>query len=302
MSNDMVRPDRFTLAAFALVILFGGGNAVAVRFTVAELPPFWGAGLRFAITAAIFWGIALTQRIPMPRGRTLAVILLYGFLQIGASYALIYWGIRQVPAGLTMVILALTPLLTLFFAFFHGMETFRWRGLLGAVLAFAGIVLAFVEQPDGGIPFLSLLAVIGGAACFAEATVVIKWIPKSSPIMTNALAMSTGTAVLLGLSLLAGEPWRPPALAATWGAIGYLILFGSVIVFYLFILVVRRWTASATSYAFVLMPFVTVVAAAWLADEAITWLFVIGGVMTLVGVWVGAINQRGGQSLGNKLS
>lgn len=34
---------------FATVVLVGGGNFVAVRFSNRELAPFWGAGLRFAL-------------------------------------------------------------------------------------------------------------------------------------------------------------------------------------------------------------------------------------------------------------
>ncbi|MCA1554697.1 MAG: hypothetical protein LC737_09995, partial [Chloroflexi bacterium] len=62
-SANASRPDALTLAAFALIILLGGSNAVAVRFTVAELPPFWGAALRFAPAALIFWAILLVRRI-----------------------------------------------------------------------------------------------------------------------------------------------------------------------------------------------------------------------------------------------
>jgi drug/metabolite transporter (DMT)-like permease len=62
-----------------------------------------------------------------------------------------------------------------------------------------------------------------------------------------------------------------------------------VVLFYLFLFLVRRWTASATSYLFVLFPFVTVVLAAWLAHETVTAAFLGGGVLVLVGVWVGTL-------------
>ncbi len=40
-------PDALTLAAFAVAVTLGGGNLLAVRVSNRELPPFWGAGLRF---------------------------------------------------------------------------------------------------------------------------------------------------------------------------------------------------------------------------------------------------------------
>ena len=78
-------------------------------------------------------------------------------------------------------------------------------------------------------------------------------------------------------------------MPSTWVAIFYLVLGGSVTVFYLFLFVIRHWTASATSYQFVLFPFVTVLVAAWLAEEQVTTALLVGGVLVLLGVWLGAI-------------
>ena len=65
----MRRPAGPVLAAFVLVVLIGGSNFVAVRFSNRELPPFWGAGLRFAIAGALLLLFARWRRIPLPRGR-----------------------------------------------------------------------------------------------------------------------------------------------------------------------------------------------------------------------------------------
>jgi drug/metabolite transporter (DMT)-like permease len=284
------RPDYVTLTAFVLVVLIGGSNAVAVRFSNLELPPFWGAATRFGAAALISWVIVLGRRIALPQGRALIGALLYGLLGFGASYAFLYWGLLRVQAGLTMVVLALVPLLTLFFALAHGLETFRWRGLIGVLISIAGIFLAVGEGLGTTVPVASLLAIAGGAACIAEATVVIKLFPKSHPIATNALALTIGTSLLFGLSLLVGEPWNLPSTSNTWTAFIYLVLIGSVILFYLYLFVLTRWTASATAYSILLMPVATVVIAAWLAGEAVTTAFVLGGVLILAGVWVGAIS------------
>jgi drug/metabolite transporter (DMT)-like permease len=290
-------PDNLTLITYGLVVIFGGVNAVAVRFTVAEMPPFWGAVVRFAAAALIFWVITLKRKAPLPKDRALVWILLYGLLSIGAAYAFLYWGLQTVPAGLTQVLLALVPLMTFFAAFLHGLESFRWRGLFGAILSVAGIAFAFFEQPAGSLPFLSVLAIIAGAACIAESAVIIKMVPQTDPFMVNALAMTIGTLMLAILSLLAGEAWNLPARTATWASIIYLVILGSVVVFYLFLFVIRRWTASATSYAFVLFPFVTVLVAGWLAGETVNAAFLIGGALVLIGVWIGAISRTSRTSM-----
>ncbi|MEJ2486276.1 MAG: hypothetical protein P8Y68_11125 [Anaerolineales bacterium] len=63
--------DWLTLLAFFGIVLFGGSNAVAVRFSNQGLPPFWGAAFRFGSAAIIFWIVFLVQRAKLPRGRAL---------------------------------------------------------------------------------------------------------------------------------------------------------------------------------------------------------------------------------------
>jgi drug/metabolite transporter (DMT)-like permease len=277
------------LLAFAVATLFAGANAVAVRFTVAELHPFWGAAMRFTAAGVIFWLIALLRRRPMPTRSTLWASIWYGVIGFGIAYALLYWGLRTVPAGMAQVILALTPLLTFLFAVLHGLETFRWRGFAGALIAVAGIGFAFYEGGAAPVSLLPMLAIVGGAVCFAESTIVIKRVASPDPIMTNAIGMSTGAVMLLILSAINGEAWQLPVLASTWLSVVYLVLVGSVIVFYLSVFIIGRWTASASAYMLVLMPFVTVALGAWLADETVGSGLVIGGALVLLGVWVGAL-------------
>jgi drug/metabolite transporter (DMT)-like permease len=285
-------PNRSVLLAFFLSVLLTGANAVAVRFTVAELAPFWGAFLRFGSAALIFWAVVIFRRLPLPRGRALVGVLLYGFLSFGASYAFIYWGIRKIPAGMTQVLLALVPLVTFFAAVLHGLERFRWRGLLGAALAVLGIGFAFFEGPSGHFPAAPVLAILAAAVCIAEASIVVKTFPRSDPFLTNALGMTTGGLSLAFFSRLAGENWKIPVRAATWASILYLILIGSVISFYLLLYILSHWTASATSYQFVLFPFVTVMLGAWLASEAISPGLLVGGLLVVAGVWIGAFSVR----------
>lgn len=282
------RPDRVTLLAFLGVVVFGGANAIGVKITVEELAPFWGAGMRFAAAGALMLLIVATTRRPLPRGRSLWGAALYGVVGFAASYALAYAALRDVPAGTAMVLIALTPLFTFGLAIAHGQERFHFQGLVGSLIAVVGIGLVFVDQLSADVPLIPLLLILLAAVAIAESGVIVKWIPKSDPFATNAVAMLTGTALLLILSVVAGEPWVLPTQAATWAAVGYLIVLGSVAMFALFVFTLQRWTASAVSYVTLLMPLVTVALAVVLTGEQITASFVVGGAVILGGVYVGA--------------
>ena len=282
-------PDRTTLIAFALTVLFAGNNAIAVKFSNVELPPFFGAAIRFALASIILFIIVLVFRLPLPRGRSLMGAIIFGTLGTGLNFALLYWALEHIQAGLTMVILALVPLLTFIFACIHRQETFSWKALFGALFALLGIGIIVWEQLSADLPLLPLLAVVGAAACFAESSVLIKTYPQTHPITTNAVALLTGSVLLFVLSALWRETPTLPTLPATWGALFYLIVFGSVATFVLSVYVIKRWTASASSYQFVLFPIITITVASWLAKETVSSVFLIGCVFVLLGVYIGAI-------------
>jgi drug/metabolite transporter (DMT)-like permease len=288
------RPDTATLATYVAVVVIAGSNFVAVRFSNEELPPFWGATLRFALACALFFIVMRFRKAALPRGRALAGVAVYGALGFGAFYALMYWALVSVPAGLASVLIALVPLLTFFLAIAHGLETFRLRGLAGALIALAGIAVVFAEQLGGEVEVAALLAVIAAAVCAAESTVLVKLFPRVDPAATNAVGILAGLAFLAPLSLVAGETWTLPPRMETIVAVLYLVTIGSVGLFAMFLYVLRRWTATATSYLLVLSPLVTVALASVLAGEQITLQLVLGGALVSVGVYVGALSAPSG--------
>ena len=282
-------PDRSVLIAFALTVLFAGNNAIAVRYSNAELPPFFGGAIRLFAASLIMFILVMVLRLPLPRGRGWLGAVLFGVIGAGLNFALLYWALEQIQAGLSMVILALVPLLTFAFACLHKLEVFRWKALFGAVLAVFGIGIIVWEQLNANVPLLPMLAVVGAAACFAESNIVIKKFPQSHPITTNAIAMGTGSMLLFVLSALFHEIPSVPSLPATWEALVYLVIFGSVATFGLSVYVTKSWTASASSYQFVLFPIVTIAVSAMLTHEAVTPALLAGGVLVLAGVYIGAI-------------
>ena len=282
------RPDAATLLAFLGVVVLGGANAIAVKLTVAELAPFWGAAMRFTAAGALMLLLTAVTRRPMPRGRSFRGAVLYGVVGFGASYGFAYVGLRDVPAGTAMVLIALTPLLTFGLAIAHRQERFQLQGLIGGLIAVVGIGVVFVDQLSAQVPLTGLLLVLMAAVAIAESGVILKSVPRSDAFATNAVAMLTGAALLLAMSLIAAEPRVLPADSATWAAVGYLVVFGSMAMFALFLYAVQRWTASAVSYVTLLMPLVTVAVASVLTREQITPSFVLGGAVILAGVYVGA--------------
>lgn len=285
-------PGGLTLTAFAAAVVIGGANFIGVRFSNRELEPFWGAGLRFGLAALLFIAIAAALRLRYPRGRLLGMTILYGLLSFAISYALMYWALVRVNAGLAAVVLALVPLVTVLLAAAHGMEKLTAQAMIGSLLAIAGIAWMTFGPEDVVLPVTALIAMLLALLSIAESVIISKKVSSNHPAMTNAVGMSSGALVLLAISAVAGDAWIIPSQPEVLWAVVYLVTLGSVGLFVLVLMVVRQWTASATSYAFVLFPVVTMLLGAWFADEPLTSQGVIGAILVMSGVWFGALSPK----------
>lgn len=274
-----------------LMVVGIGGNVVAVKYIAraGDLDPMWAAASRFAVATAIFACIAAVVRAPVPGGRALAGAMLYGALTFGGFFAFAYWGLQEAPAGMAGVVLATGPLLTFVLAMAHRQERFRWDRMIGGLAAVAGTAVVFLSGLDEGVPIGSLLAILGASACAAEGAVIVKAFPPVHPVMRNTIGMGVGAVMLAALMPVFGESIAWPAETSTWISQAYLVTFGSIAVFGLYLFLLGRWTASAVSYEFVLAPLAGIALAAWLFDEQVTAWFAAGSALVLAGVYFGAL-------------
>jgi drug/metabolite transporter (DMT)-like permease len=283
------RPDRAVLVAFAIFVVLAGANAIGVRFVLREMGPFWAAGIRFLVAGVVLTAIMVAWRRPVPRGEQLVGTVLFGVLAFPLAYLFLYLALVDAPAGTTMLMLAIVPLLTVLLAVAQGIERMRWLGLAGAVIAAIGIVIVSLDQLSLDVPLGALVLLVAAALCQAESAVVAKRFPPGDPVAANAIGQLLGGAVLAGLAIVTREQFAVPTMPETLLAMAYLIGPGSIVVFVLVLWVLSRWTASATSYGFLLFPLVAIVLGALLLDEPVRPSFVVGGVVVLAGVYLGAL-------------
>ena len=222
---------------------------------------------------------------------------LYGGLQFGATFALAYYALVELHAGFGQILLALVPLLTLLLAVMQGQERFRLAAVGGSLLALVGVEIMSQAPLEASLPVLSVLAALGSALCFAQAAVLVRRLPPVHPVTMNAVGMAVGAVALLAAAMLAGESLVVPEQGATWATVVYLVTFGSMGVFLLYLFVLRNWAASRAAYSFVLIPIVTVALSAWLDDEPIGAELLVGGALVLGGVYVGALKVSADASM-----
>ena len=286
--RSTTRDERLNVAIFVAIALIGGGNPVGVAIVVDELAPIWAAAFRFLAAGAIFAVAMVVLRVPIPRGRALIGSLIYGVLGFFCAFTFLFSGLQDTPPGTSQIIIALVPLLTIVLAVAHGLERFSLRALVGVLIAFGGLVFLFYDRIQADVPILSMLAIVAGAAFLAESAVVLKLTPRAHPVASNAVGMLGGGLLLLALSAVLGDPWQLPTQSDTWAAMAFLIVFGSVAVFGLFVFLLGRWPATAVSYSLLLQPLATLLYSALLRNEPLTPSLLLGGAVILAGVYIGA--------------
>jgi len=283
---------RGTLVAFLVGAVLSSGNPIAVKFSNIELDPFWGATLRFTFAAGLMLVVMALLQLSFPRGRALVGAVLYGVFNFGLAFGCLFYALVELGAGFLQVLLAVIPLITLLLVVVQRLERLRVAAVVGAVLAFVGVLLMSQLAMESSISVTSILVAMAAAFCLAEGAVLVRLFPPDHPVSLNAVGMTVGAVVLFIGSLLAGDDLVLPVLRETWLALAYMVVIGSGVVFILWVYVLKRWEASRAAYNFVLLPPITLFFSNLITGEEVGFELVLGALLILIGVYIGALRPQ----------
>jgi drug/metabolite transporter (DMT)-like permease len=272
--------------AFFVVVFFMGINYLFIRICNAELPPLWGASLRYLVSAVILAVVLKTRKISLPKGASLKGAVIYGALSYGANSGILYWAMNYTSSSVASVIYATIPLSTMLLANILGFEKLTGKGMISSLLVIAGICLIFESQFSSQSSVLSVIAIVLASILASMSGILIKKYPTSNPLASNTVAMATGSIILLVFSSLAREQIALPQLSHTWLALLWLII-SSIIAFGLFIWLITKTSPSKAAYVSVLSPLVTIAAGTILSPEDVTLSLILGSIIVLSGSVLG---------------
>ena len=276
------------LAMYALLCVIWGSTWLVIKVGYGGLGPFNVAALRFLVAGAVFAALMPLFGARWPRGAAeWTLVAFVGVVLFGIDFGLIYWGEQFLDSGLTAILFATLPLITIAgaHAYLPG-DRITPRKLGGTVLAFLGVVALFGENvrvdPSKAWP---MAAVVVSAACAAAAGIATKRHGAAlHPATLNAPGMLIGAASLFAASLVAGDGFRLPAGAATWGAVVYLALVGSVVSFLVYFTLLKTWSVTSLSFISVFTPAIALLLGFVFLDERPTLLAGLGALLILTGV------------------
>jgi len=276
------------LAIYVMLCLIWGSTWLVIKVGYGGLGPFNVAALRFLIASIVLAPIVPLFRASWPSTRTEWTLVVWvGLVLFAADYGLIYWGEQFLDSGLTSILFALLPLVTIGFAHLYVPgDRISGRKLAGSVVAFGGIVALFGDRvrldPAGLGP---MLAIVTSTVCAAAAGVATKRHGGNlHPASLNAPAMLIGAAALGAASLAAGDGLALPLDAPTWSAIVYLAIAGSVITFLGYFTLLKSWSVTSLSFISVFTPTIALFLGFVFLDERPTISSGVGAALILGGV------------------
>jgi drug/metabolite transporter (DMT)-like permease len=279
------------IAAYACLYVVWGTTYLAIAFAIETLPPFTSGGLRFAL-AAVLMGAWLALRAPEQlRGLPWKHALLSGALLGGIGNGFVVWAQQGLPSGIAAMVVTSIPVnvVLLDWLFFSRKAPSR-RSLAGIGIALAGVLTIVLARHgiDGEASPIYLGAILCATVAWSIGTLLQKrGTPPTRLLGVTFAQMLSAAGLQLGLGLATGEwaAFEPGSVsAASWIAVVYLALFGSIIALNCYVWLLTREPASKVATYALVNPIVAVVLGALVLGERLTPVILLGAGLTLGGV------------------
>ena len=275
------------LACLAATWLVWGSTYLAIKFALLSFPPFVQMGTRFLVAGVLLLVWMRWRGAPLPDARGWRNALVVGTLMLAGGMGGTAVAEQTVGSGLVVAFIAVVPMMIALVNLLEGIRPAR-QELAGIVVGLAGVLMltqgaGFQASPGG------LVAIATACITWSVGSVLSqRRLPLAPGAMGFASEMICGGLVLLLLAAMSGErlawPPRTDALLA-WV---YLVVFGSLIAFNAYMVLLSQAPAGlASSYTFV-NPVIAMLLGVALAGEVVTrfeWLavgVVLAGVVLLV--------------------
>ena len=293
-ANPTAAEQPATLAGRDLAFLIGinliwGANLIASKIGVIQLPPILFTALRFG-SIAIF----LLPFLRIHRGQ-MTNLLLAAALTGPAAFALLFIGVYK-DKDASMVAIASqmgVPFSTLLSVWLLG-ETIRWRRRLGIGLAFGGIMLIGFD-PRVFAYWEGLMLVV--ISCFVGSLglILIKRLQNIKALELQAWIGIAGGPMLLLTSLgLESNQWQAIQNANwhAWAALAFTALLSSLVAHTGWYYLISRYPVTSLSPLTLLSPLFGVFFGVTLLHDHLTGRMMLGGAITLVGVFIVLMREK----------
>ncbi|UYP19303.1 EamA family transporter [Rhodococcus sp. Z13] len=284
---------RDRLLALTVVVLWGC-NFLAIRFGLDHFPPFFFAGLRFAVIA-----VPVVMFVPRPQV-PLRWLLLYGAGFGFAQFGFLFWAMEAgLPTGLASLVLQSSAPFTVLLAALFLRERLDAVRLAGLVVAVIGMTIVALGRGAADASLFPLaLAVLAGLS-WAVGNIATRRADATDPMRLMLWMCVVPVLPFFGISWLVEGPhaWSTLGTAVTTvdgglalAGLAYVVLAGTIAGTGIYASLLSRYPAGTVAPLSLMVPVVGF-SVAWITlGERPAPSDLLGGVIVVLG----ALAAQGG--------
>lgn len=284
-------PARLPASAVASMLaltLFWGVQQVLIKLTLPDVAPAMQAFLRYVLAAVALTLFMLATRRPiLARDGTLVAGIGCGLL-FGVEFLLIFLGLTHTTASRGSLLIFTMPFFMMILsALFLREERVTARTVIGGIVAFAGLVLAFADGlVQGGGTLLGDVMILGAAFGWALTTLVIKTTALKTAPAANVLwyQLVFSLPVYFAGVVVLGEPWPTSLAPISVFSLLYQGVFVAFATYLVWFGMVARYPAAQLSVFTLFTPIFGVAAGVVVLGDTLTVKFFAAVVLVIAGV------------------
>jgi drug/metabolite transporter (DMT)-like permease len=282
VATPAARPSKTALlVAYATLYIVWGSTYLAIRIGVQSWTPFTLSAVRFALAGVGLYAVLRARGVPAPSWRAWGAATIAGCLMLCMGNGTVCWAEQWVPSGETALILSAGPLWMVLLPWLaRRARAPRPVVIGGIVVGLAGVAVLIGGAHVGGAGpagdralLIGRLALCGASLSWVIGSLLSRGLPlPSSTALATAMQMVAASPILFGAAALRGDfaHFRlSDVTAGGWGALVYLIVFGSLAGFGSYVYLLKHeGPARASTNAFV-NPLIAVALGAALGGEPV---------------------------------
>lgn len=277
-----------TLIAAAVTVVLWASAFIGIRGAGPHFDPGALALLRMGVGTLALTVIALRHGIRLPARRHWLLVIVWGVGWFCVYNLALNSAELTLDAGTAAMVVNLAPLMVVVFSGLFLREGFPRPLLIGAPIAFLGVVLIGTSSStSAGLNVTGLLLALLAAVMYAGCTLLQKRLLTAGVDATTLtwLGAVAGTVALLPWTGRLVENLQTAPLDATLWVV-YLGIFPTAIAFTTWAYVLQRSTAGQTSATTYVVPAIAILMSWLILGEVPTLMMFLGGALCLLGVVV----------------
>jgi drug/metabolite transporter (DMT)-like permease len=287
------------IADYALLITLAamfGASFMMTKVAVVDVPPATIALSRILIGGVMLYFVMLfykqNLRSLLPHWK---MITLAGFFGTALPFFLISWGQEKVDAGLTSILMAVMPLITLVLAhFFTNDEKLNLFKIMGFCLGLVGVavLIGFDKLASFTEEAIRSYAIMLAACSYAVHAILSKYLTGVPRYAVSSAVLLASVIILLPIVLYLDAPWSLSISTTSWWMLVLLGIFPTGVGMLMLFAIIERQGAGFLSQINFLVPVFGILWAIALIDETLPPNALAALVIILAGVAIARIKYN----------